>query len=183
VVGIAQETHLSARLVNGKVEMLRTNKGEDIGGDGTVPRISAFPQEMETPRNAMYAGTQHGSLQNADSVITHLTGLLTGMRIDLGAFKKDANVALEVEDVFFTDEPIAVRARPGKAGAALEAQLWRSGEAAPLATAVMKDAGAEWLTAAFGPPGTGAYRVTVGGTGVETAQDSFVVGDREGRVP
>jgi pimeloyl-ACP methyl ester carboxylesterase len=179
VVGVAQETNLSARLAGGKVQMLQTYKGEALGGDGTVPRVSAVPIELSAdPSSAMYAGTQHGSLQNADPVIMHLTGLLSGFELDLGAFRKPkAQVALEVEDVYFAGEPVSVRARPSKDDVKLSATLWRSGESQPVAVAEMKPAAAGWLGAEFAPPAAGAYRVTVSGTDVETAEDALVVTD------
>jgi CHAT domain/Lecithin:cholesterol acyltransferase/Ternary complex associated domain 7 len=179
VVGVAQQTNLSARLAGDRVEMLQTYKGEALGGDGTVPRVSAIPIELsDNPASATYAGTQHGSLQNADSVITHLTGLLSGFDLDLGAFKKPkAQAALEVEDVFFAGEPVAVRALPSKDDVKLIATLWRSGESQPMAAAEMLPASGDWLAAEFPPPVAGAYRVTVSGEDVETAEDSLVVTD------
>ncbi|HSO06621.1 MAG TPA: hypothetical protein VLW45_05255 [Pelomicrobium sp.] len=179
VVGVAQQTNLSARLAGASVAMLQTYKGEALGGDGTVPRVSAIPIELSAnPFSATYAGTQHGSLQNADAVIMHLTGLLSGFDLDLGAFRKPkVQVALEVEDVVFAGEPVAVRARPAKDAVALSATLWRSGEDRPLATAEMPSAAGDWRSAEFAPPAPGAYRVTISGEEVETAEDSLVVTD------
>jgi tRNA A-37 threonylcarbamoyl transferase component Bud32 len=182
VVGVVQETNLSARLVGGKVEVLRTYKGEALGGDGTVPRVSAIPIELsENPINAMYAATQHGSLQNADPVIVDLIGVLSGFGIELGEFRKPkVQVALEVEDIYFAGEPITVRARPTKAGVKLSATLLRSGKNPAVAVAEMNPTADDWLSAEFAPPDPGAYRVTLGGADVETAEDSLVVtGDRE----
>jgi hypothetical protein len=177
VVGVVQQTNLSARLIGGKIEMLKTYKGEALGGDGTVPRVSAIPIEMnDNASNAMYAGTQHGSLQNADPVITQLTGVLSGFGLDLGEFRKPkAQVALEVDDVFFDREPIEVRARPGKSDLTLSVIIWRSGESQPMDTVKMQPAGGDWFSAEFQPQAAGAYRVTVEGSDVETAEDSFVV--------
>jgi hypothetical protein len=182
VVGIAQQTSLSARLAAGKVEILGTYQGEALGGDGTVPRVSAIPIELTTnSASTMYAGTQHGSLQNADSVITHLTGLISGFALDLGAFRKPkAHVALEVEDVYFTHEPIAVRAHPNKEDVKANATLWQSGETQPVASAQMKPTANGWLVAEFLPQTTGAYRAAVHGADIETAEDSFVVTDVRG---
>lgn len=179
VVGIAQQTNLSARRAGGSIEMLQTYKGEALGGDGTVPLVSAIPIELSAnPSSAMYAGTQHGSLQNADPVITHLTGLLSGLSINLGAFKKPTpQVALEVEDVFFTGEPIAVRARTSYGDVTLNASLRRSGKNKPVATVKMQPVGGGWHGAGFASPAAGAYRVTVTGTDVEAAEDSFVVAE------
>jgi pimeloyl-ACP methyl ester carboxylesterase len=182
VVGLAQDTSQSARREGGRVAMLPTYKGTVLDGDGTVPRVSAIPLELsQNPANAMYAGTQHGSLQNADAVVTHLIGLLSGQNLDLGAFRKGAQVALEVEDLFFADEPVAVRARPGKPGAKLRATLWRSGQTQPLASAAMEGAAGDWQRAELAPPGGGAYRVTVTGEGVDPAEDSLVVMEGSGQ--
>jgi hypothetical protein len=179
VVGVAQQTALSARLEDGKVVMLETYDGEALGGDGTVPRVSAIPIELSgNPTSAMYAGTQHGSLQNADAVVTHLTGVLSGFDVDLGEFRKlKARVALEVEDFFFADEPIVVRARPSQKGVSLEATLSRTGHEAPIATAALNGSSGGWQEAEFAPPGAGAYRVTVTGADVETVEDSFAVAE------
>ncbi|HEY6926956.1 MAG TPA: hypothetical protein VI653_25945 [Steroidobacteraceae bacterium] len=182
IVGIAQKTNLSARLVHGKVEMLPTYRGAALGGDGTVPRMSAIPLELsDDPSNAMYAGTQHGSLQNADPVITHLTGVLSGMQVDLGAFKKPkVQVALEVEDVYVAGELVEVRALPGKDGVQLIATWWHNGGSQPLGTTEMKRTASDWYSTEIVPPGTGAYRVTITGADVETAEDVFVVTDTVG---
>lgn len=176
VVGVVQQTELSARLVDGRVEMLQTHKGEALGGDGTVPRVSAIPIELSAnPSSAIYVGTQHGSLQNADSVITNLIGLLSNFTIDLGAFRAPKpRVALEVEDMFFAGQPIAVRARPSR-DVALDATLWRSGEKQPVATVALQAADGDWYGGEFSPQSVGAYRVTITGTDVESAEDSFVV--------
>jgi len=126
----------------------------------------------------MYAGTQHGSLQNADPVIMHLNGVLSGMDLDLGAFKKPkAQVALEVEDVYLAGEPVAVRARASKEDVKLRATLWRSGESQPAASAEMQASAGDWLGTEFPSPSAGAYRVSVSGVDVETAEDSLVVTD------
>lgn len=177
VVGIAQQTSLSARLAGDRVDLLDTWKGRALGGDGTVPRVSAVPLELsDAPTGAMYAATQHGSLQNADAVIMHLTGVLSGIDLGLGEFRRPrAQVALEVADVYLADEPLRVRARPSREGIALRATLWRSGEARPVASAPMTADGGDWLAAEFATPAAGAYRVTVGGDEVETAEDALVV--------
>jgi len=178
VVGVAQQTSLSARLAGGKLEMLRTYEGKALGGDGTVPRFSAIPVEMShDPAGAIYAGTRHGSLQNADNMIAHLTGLLSGFEINLGDFRKPkAQLALEVDDVYFRREPITVRAHATREAMKLHATLWRSGYSQPVAMADMRPSSeGDCCVVDFAPPGPGAYRVTVGGSDVENAEDSLVV--------
>jgi pimeloyl-ACP methyl ester carboxylesterase len=176
VVGVAQETNQSARRNGEKVTMLRTYKGTLLDGDGTVPQVSAIPLELSQSRaNAMYAGTQHGSLQNADAVISHLIGVLSGQSLNLGAFKKGSQVALEVEDLFFAGEPVVVLARPGNPNAKLSATLWHPSQGQPLASVEMQAGDGDWQRVEFAPPGSGAYRVAVTGSDVHPAEDSLVV--------
>jgi pimeloyl-ACP methyl ester carboxylesterase len=177
VVGVAQQTNLSARANGSSVTMLQTYRDAALGGDGTVPRVSAIPIEMSDSPNATYAATKHGSLQNADAVIQHLTGLLSGMNLDLGGFKKPkAQVSLELDDVYFADEPVTVRVRPLRGAASLAVSLWRTGERLPIETSAVH-ADEDWSSAEFAPPGEGTYRVTVTGSEVEPAEDSLVVAD------
>ena len=175
VVGIAQQTSLSARRDGDKLTMLQTYQGKPLAGDGTVPRVSAIPLEMSDAPAAMYAGTQHGSLQNADAVLVHLAGVLSGLSIDLGSFMKPKiTVALEVEDLFLPGEPISVRARPSQE-TALTATLSRHGDTASLASMDMIPGPDAWFEVTFSSLIGGAYRVTVGGSGVEEAEDAFAV--------
>jgi hypothetical protein len=40
---------------------------------------------MDDERNGVFAGTRHASLQNADAVLVHVRGVLSGQR--LGRFR------------------------------------------------------------------------------------------------
>lgn len=180
VVGIAQRTNLSARLDGSGVTMLQTYNGNALGGDGTVPRVSAIPIEFSDNPGATYAATQHGSLQNADDVLVHLTGVLSGLGLDLSGFRKEVTVALDVEDLYFIDEPISIHARPTK-DVPLQATLWDSQSGKLVASVPLRVLEDGSYNADFLPPGPGAYRVSVSGNNVETAEDSCVVVDA-GRV-
>jgi pimeloyl-ACP methyl ester carboxylesterase len=174
-VGISQRTSQSARLAGNRVEMLETHRGQALTGDGTVPQASAIPIELSDAPNAMYAATKHGSLQNADAVITNMVGILSGLDLDLGSFRKPrTHVAIEIGDLHFSGQPVVLRARPTR-DAALKAVFWRSGDVARSAELAMLPAGDDWLQAEFSPAAPGAYHVAVSGADVETAQDSFVV--------
>lgn len=179
VIGIAQQTNLSARFDGGKITMLQTYKGDALGGDGTVPRVSAIPLELSDDPSANYAATQHGSLQNADGVLVHLTGVLSGLNLDLGSFRRPKiTVGLEIEDIYFVNESVSVRARPSKE-IDLRATLWRGREGTPLASVPMTSLEDGWYAADFAPPGAGAYRVSVSGVGVEAVEDAFAVLEAE----
>ena len=49
-----------------------------------MPRMSAIPLEMSDNPAATYAATRHGSLQNADAVLDHITGVLSGLDLKPG---------------------------------------------------------------------------------------------------
>jgi hypothetical protein len=59
VKGVDQPTSQSALLRGGKVEPLRSYKGEDKGGDGTVPRPSSHPPEWEEEGASTYVSQKH----------------------------------------------------------------------------------------------------------------------------
>src|SRR3974390_2301563 len=104
---------------------------------------------MSVNPTAMYAATQHGSLQNADAVIDDLVGVLSGFAFNLTPFdqvKIKTPVALEVEDVFFAGEPVVVRARPKSRDndVKLRASLWLAGESQPGADKAMETAADGW---------------------------------------
>lgn len=82
IVGIFQNTDQSARLAGSKVTVFSSLGGEDMGGDGTVPRVSATPIELSDDPRETYVSTKHGSLQNAEAVLSHVVGALTRKRLD-----------------------------------------------------------------------------------------------------
>jgi hypothetical protein len=145
-----------------------------LGGDGTVPRVSAIPIEMSSNPTAMYAATQHGSLQNASAVLDNLSGIISGTTIQLGGFlKPKVQVALEVEDVIPPGAPLLVQARPVRPDVNLEIVL-RDPSGAEQRVKPRAGAGG-WWSAEFAPPPSGVCRVRVEGAGVEPAEDSCVV--------
>ena len=112
IVGLAQPTFQSATLSGGKIALLRSNKGKDFGGDGTVPRFSATPLEMSESHREIYVAEQHGSLQNFDPALVNLIGVLTGEDIHLGQFNYAAQtLSLDIDDVYGADD-VVLRATP-----------------------------------------------------------------------
>ncbi|MEI6361861.1 MAG: hypothetical protein WCP95_06975 [Actinomycetes bacterium] len=77
LVGIAQPTDQSAKLTGSTVATYTSLGGEDSGGDGTVPRVSATPIELSDSPRETYVSTKHGSLQNAEAALTHVVGTVT----------------------------------------------------------------------------------------------------------
>lgn len=130
----------------------------------------------------MYAATRHASLQNADAVLTHLTGAILNFYLPLWEYRAPvtmpAKIGLDLEDVYLPDEPIVVRARPDREGIDLDAAITEvdSGRVVARATLIPSDDG--WRKAEFAPLAGGVYRVTVSGqAGVEPVEDVFAVVD------
>jgi hypothetical protein len=99
VVGNEQPTAQSARWDGVQLTMLNTYAGEDLGGDGTVPRVASSPLELDDDSSAMFSGTKHSALQNAVPVLTQLRGWLSGA--DLSTFRGglEARLSLDLADV------------------------------------------------------------------------------------
>ncbi|HVF59259.1 MAG TPA: hypothetical protein VNJ70_05550 [Thermoanaerobaculia bacterium] len=181
IVGIAQQTSQSARRAGDGVIMAPSYEGTDHGGDGTVPRVSATPLE-HSAGGEMFASTQHAALQNSAPVLTHLTGLINSLYLDLGSFRKarlsPVKVALEVEDIYWSAEPITIRARPEREGVKLAATVTNSGTGSTVGTLPLREDEDGWCVADFAPPGAGTYSVQVfGDEGVERAADAFAIAD------
>lgn len=191
IVGNQQETLVAGRRSGSGVTMLHQHPELDFTGDGTVPRPSATPIEYSDQGREMFAATRHGSLQNADAVLVHLDGVLSGFAKSYATLRGDqkepapppppalqalppVKVSLEVEDLYVEGEAIEVRARPDHPGVQLVAKL--SGTGAAGAQPVPLRPGADgWQTARVGPLPAGAYRVAISGPDVEPAADSFAV--------
>jgi len=181
VVGIGQPTTQSVRKAGRRVELLRTWRGEDLSGDGTVPRVSATPVERDRERREVFVGTKHASLQSAGTTLTHVVALLGGFGLDLAAFRRSRagllRVAIEVPDLLWRDEELVVRARPARGGARLSARVRRAIGGSVVARAALRPGPDGVHIASIPPLSPGSYRVTVaGGRGVEPAEDVFVVG-------
>jgi hypothetical protein len=177
IVGLEQPTQQSARLVNNRIEFLSSLSGVDDSGDGTVPRVSATPIEDGESR-AVYAATRHSSLQNADAVLTQVRGILT-LPLALGTLRAAApvTIALRLEDVYLTGEPIAAAAYPSDAGEDLHAVVQDTVSGATIATADLPRSDDQWRRLEFAPLAQGTYRILVEGRGdkVEPVSDLFLV--------
>jgi len=187
VVGIGQATAQGVRREDGRVEVLPTLGGEDLSGDGTVPRVSATPLERSKDRRELFVGTRHASLQSSGVALTHLVGLLGDYGVDLGAFRRARSalvrLGLDAGDVYWRDEPVVVRTRISPDTSRRRAEGMRLGVRVRLASggrvvarATLRPSEHGDHVATIPPLRPGSYRVTVsGGRGVEPVEDVFVV--------
>lgn len=181
IVGRAQPTDYVGTLDGGTMVMSRLYRGKDLGGDGTVPYVSAIPEEFDDlgQRADMYAALTHGSLQNGEAVLDHVIGRIDDFYTDFGGFKGrpeslDAT-ALEVADLVRSDEPVRVRARP-QTPQPLRFSLFGSRDAAPLRVIDVPRREDEWVEVQFEPLPEGVYRVAVA-TDRSSIEEALAVAD------
>jgi pimeloyl-ACP methyl ester carboxylesterase len=178
VVGIDQPTYQSAVWQGGQLKTMRSYDGKDLGGDGTVPRVSASPQEAKSDQDAMFSSDKHGSLQNADGVHTQMRGWIN--EIDLGDFLAvtPEHVAVDTADVHQAGQPVSVQVTPSAPVNRLVASLtWVGGPtqpASPLETLDLSP-GDRATDIEFAPKDPGVYRLQVEGDEIETVSDLVAV--------
>ncbi|WP_395819748.1 CHAT domain-containing protein [Archangium minus] len=165
VVGIHQPSFQSARVVNGLVELLQEYQGRDLSGDGTVPRFSATPVELSDEHREVYVAQRHASLQNLDTVLDQLEGVLTGLDLDLRRFRgvRPVRLGLDLEDAYLTEEPVLVRARPEREPVQLQAIIHNLDTGKEQSRGALRPRSDGWHTHAFKPLPPGVYRLTVSG--------------------
>lgn len=180
VVGIDQPTNQSAIWRERRLTVLRSYEGKDLEGDGTVPRVSAFPQEVEVEEDsdAMYASTRHASLQNTDAVLTQVRGWTTGAGLRRFRAGAPISLTLDLEDAYPGGAKLRASVLPAEATSDLLATLeWVAGPGNPgrtVSAPLPAEDGPRAIE--FAPPAPGCYRLKVSGANdVEPVTDLFVV--------
>ncbi|WP_375770982.1 CHAT domain-containing protein [Archangium gephyra] len=189
VVGTFQPTLQGVRVqASGALEMLYSHPdGTDHGGDGTVPRVSAFPLEERHHARVMYSPTSHASLQNAFEVLAHVQGVLTGQSISLDKYRApelaSKQLSLHIEDAYAHDEPVTVRVRPSAEPVSLRAFVTNVKTQQSFTAELKRDADG-FHVGTLPPLPAALYRVSVkGGPEVIPVTDVFAVFHRAGELP
>jgi hypothetical protein len=178
VVGIDQPTNQSATVHGRELKIMRSYDGKDLGGDGTVPRVSASPQEAESDQDAMFSSDKHGSLQNAKAVHTQVRGWIN--EIDLGDFLAvtPVHVAVDTADVHQAGQAVSVQLTPSAPVQRVVASLtWVGGPNEPPSRVETLDVspGDGTTDVEFAPKDPGVYRLQVEGAEIETVSDLVTV--------
>ena len=144
---------------------------EDVfqNGDGTVPRVSAVPVELNAkPPRWWPVNQKHATIQNNKILIENLAQVLTAFQGKLAVparalppAEDDTGVELQVDQVFSSDEPVAMTVKlnskqdPGGVSVAIQ-----SVSDTGIRTAELEETGSAWSGEVTGlPPGT--YRASV----------------------
>ena len=178
IVGIEQPTAQSVKRDGDKVRLIQSRRGQDLMGDGTVPRPSAEPPEFERHENVIYAAEKHASLQNDDDVLFQLNGVLTQPRWNPADYRDATGKVgqrLDLEDWVDPAQPLVVRAQPLEDPGGLlvvVAEDVQTGREA--ARQRLRQADDGWYEAELTLP-EGVYRVTSMGGNVEPVTDLVTV--------
>jgi pimeloyl-ACP methyl ester carboxylesterase len=173
IIARTQPTSSTARLVDGRVEALRTVEGRDEGGDGTVPRLSATPYGV-APDSATvrYVKDKHGALPANDSLLVELEGVLTATSIV--ARDSGYDVGVRCEDVVFAGEALTATIEV-ESDLVVDVEL-ADADSSAVVRAMAIDRGDDTYLATFGDLAPGRYSLRVGVRSVaETVTTPIVV--------
>jgi hypothetical protein len=134
IVGVNQNTYQSARLQAGRIEVLLAPPAgldqDKADGDGTVPRVSAVPVELDTEDREQYLAEHHGWLTNVgaylDVLPTTLRNLAAkGSEATLGDEKLPParRIGLALDPLYLAGEAITAEVRLADGGTAPNLQL------------------------------------------------------------
>ena len=174
IVGTYQPTFQSAKLLADKVE-LSTNHPHypDLDGDGTVPKPSATPLELDGGIG-VFVAERHGSLQNADPVLVQLAGLLSGLPPD--GFREASAVSLRIDDAYVAGESITIHSRCQSDAMQLTAVVVNVHTGCEVARQRMHAGANNEHEAEFAPLSEGTYRITISDQGsAGSVSDVFLV--------
>ena len=187
IVGIKQPTKQSARLADDKIDFSREYRGDDQLGDGTVPAVSAREAWISEDNYPMYCSTKHASLQSSNAILTQLSGVIHDLYFDPEPFRDvgplgmrqttvPKGLGLEVDDVYWHDEPVAIRLIGGEGEIELSATISDAETGEKIVEQPVSSTQADELEATFAPLPPGAYRVAISGAShPEPIEDVFVV--------
>jgi pimeloyl-ACP methyl ester carboxylesterase len=188
IVGTDQPTRQSATVSGSQVTLQWDRGGSNEGGDGTVPLLSAALAGTEDQRT--FAPEQHARLQNYDSMLAQMKGVLSSLyhvKVEDLRAAVTSWFSYRADDIFLPGEPIGLELA---ACSSLEESLLPQAEARLIVTNRKTDM-VEFSRAVvvprnltafeIGPLGPGTYTVQVEGVhaGVAPLSDVFVVATAE----
>jgi Lecithin:cholesterol acyltransferase len=176
VVGIEQPTLQSAKFDGSVLSMLQSYLTKDVKGDGTVPRVSAIPLELQQ-ESASYVATTHSALQSDDGALGHLRGVLTEADIDLAKFREVgiATFGLELQDAYAANQRVEIRAMASEYIQSIRGKVTRLDAPQQDWTLSLWPSGEKYVGSIKLP--AGLYRVSLAEQGFHPVSDVFLVLD------
>lgn len=176
VVGTEQPTIQSATWDGTKLYLLTSRQGDDQAGDGTVPRVSAFPFEL-AQSSATYVPNTHSALQSDHAAVGHMRGVLTEADIDLKTYRAvvGASFALYLEDAYRSADPVSIEVAVSDYVQKVDGVIDRLDESAEPMSMTLRPSGDRYRGDVTLQPGT--YRVKLSADGFHPVEDVFLVAD------
>jgi pimeloyl-ACP methyl ester carboxylesterase len=177
VVGIFQPT-LSSATLSGTAFAAVAATGVDAG-DGTVPRVSATPIELADQPVGTFVTDKHGSLQNVDSVLTQVAGVLT-FKPSLHAKDLFSGFELELPDVVSPGEEVSFMAATMGSSNEIAVEAIDADSDRVVASATVTGGSEGRFSGALPPLPEGVYRFSLRDASVanlDPVTDLFVVAD------
>lgn len=107
IVGTKQVTGTTASLSSGAWQIHSTYKGEDLGGDGTVPAPS-LPKNVRLSDNSLRrVADKHGSLQCNVAALDEIESVVTATRLIFKA-RASSDVQVNVPELVGSSDPLRV---------------------------------------------------------------------------
>ena len=173
ILARTQPTATTARIVDGKVETLRTFEGRDEGGDGTVPRLSASPYGVAPDSATLrYVMEKHGGLPINDPALVELEGVLTARTV--AARGADYDIGVTCDDVLLAGQAMQATIEV-QSELVVDAVVQRN-DGSEVARSLAVDQGDNTYGAEFTELAPGRYTLRVGVRGTaDTVTSPFVV--------
>lgn len=105
IASARQPTFQSACITTAGLELRQTIEGDDWGGDGTVPMVSAVPAGMD-PTAVTHVWGLHSRLTSEEGLQEHMLGALRAGRVPMERFRSPVGkdqVRLQLEDAYEAD--------------------------------------------------------------------------------
>ncbi|WFU19454.1 hypothetical protein [Bradyrhizobium sp. CB3481] len=131
MIGSEQPTVQSAAWDGSTLTTLTVRDGEDVSGDGTVPRVSALPLELDFV-NATYVPNTHSALQSDEVSFGHMRSVLTEADLDPRTYRAGLgrSFSLYLEHAYRSGQNVRIEATATENVQIIGGVLERADEAA-----------------------------------------------------
>jgi len=182
VAGCNQPTHKSVRLRGHRLELLNDTA---VDGDGTVTTRSAIPP-LQDDSSVRFTPARHAVLHDDDNVRAQLHSAISSLYeqqtpLNDPAPRSSVRLGLDIEDIYWSDSPLTIRACCESADLHLTANVTAGSTGRQVRRAVLHRGADGWQLARLPSLHPGIYRVTVSSDNPHTCaiRDVFEVASRE----